>query len=420
MESKRLVQLHSTLNCIYYLSNNTSLLICLKIVYTLSKAEFSTFITWTDLGSKKHTTDAEVGDAVRVITQCVEEFNCEVASLAVDNAAQGVAKIVCEKLADMNILMLRDPGHCVDLLAKDLLKTKSIKRVVDDSTTVRDFVNTDRINAIRLEAIQGGSVDFNGGTVSLVLTRMNLGHDYILGARRQHDFLQLIHMNPSYNKYYQERTSTVKAKLDDVLATCRDPVLWQRMDMITNNITGPLKRVHQIVCRADVPLSAYVLLIQALKNELNKGLHHGDPGDFDSMLGDGSAQEIADMVRVRFNMNGSHPGGAKVGLLDRYHWWCFIVDPNNAALRNKIHVKDFALYVREMIEKYIPLDDDGKDTKRKEVKNDFLVRPFPFTATICLNHIDMSKMYLLQYLRRIFIAIRVIGCIVLMILSQLR
>ena len=191
-----------------------------------------------------------------------------------------MAKIVCEKLADMHILMLRDPGHCVDLLAKDLLKTKSIKRVVDDSTTVRDFVNTDRINAIRLEAIQRGSVDFNGGTVSLVLTCINLGYDYILGARWQHDFLQLVHMNPSYNKYYQERTSAVKANLDEVLATCRDPVLWQRMDVITANITGPLKRVHQIVCRADVPLSAYVLLIQALKNELNKGLNHGDPGDF--------------------------------------------------------------------------------------------------------------------------------------------
>ena len=129
MESKRLVQLHSTLYFIYYLSNNAFLLLCFKIVYTLSKAEFSVLIAWTDLGSKNHTTDAEVGDAVNVINQCIEEFNCEVASLAVDNAARGMAKIVCEKLPGMNILMLRDPGHGVDLLAKDVLKTKTVKLV---------------------------------------------------------------------------------------------------------------------------------------------------------------------------------------------------------------------------------------------------------------------------------------------------
>ena len=145
------------------------------------------------------------------------------------------------------------------------------------------------------------------------------------------------------------------------------------------------------------PLSAYPPLIQALKNELNKGLNHGNPGHFDRLLGDGSAQEIADMVRVRFNMDGSHPGGAKVGLLDLYHWWCFIVDPNNAQLRNKLQVKDLACYVREMIEWYVPLDDDGKSTMRKEVKNDFLVRLLSF-AIICFNLVDVSKIHQFQYL----------------------
>ena len=388
-------------------------------MYTLSKAEFSIFITWTDLGSKKHTTNAEVEDAVRVINQCIEEYNGEVASLAVDNAARGVAKLVCEKLADMNILMLRDPGHCVDLLAKDLLKTATIRRVVDEAREVRVFVTTDRIDSIRQEAIQGGEVEFNGATVSFVDTRMNLGHDFIVAARRQHDFLQLIHMNSSYNQYYQERTTAVKENLDDVLARCRDPSRWQRMDLVTSQITGPLRKVHQIVCRADVPLSAYPPLIQALKNELNKGLNHGNPGHFDRLLGDGSAQEIADMVRVRFNMDGSHPGGAKVGLLDRYHWWCFIVDPNNAQLRNKLQVKDLACYVREMIEWYVPLDDDGKSTMRKEVKNDFLVRLLSF-AIICFNLVDVSKIHQFQYLCRIIIAIRLTGCTFLMMLFQLQ
>ena len=100
-----------------------------------------------------------------------------------------VEKQACGKFPGMCIMMLRDPGHCVDLLAKDLLKTSAIKDVIDEAREVRALVSNDRIDSIRLESIQGGDVEFACATVSLVDTRMNMGHDFILAARRQHDFL---------------------------------------------------------------------------------------------------------------------------------------------------------------------------------------------------------------------------------------
>ena len=110
---------------------------------------------------------------------------------------------------------------------------------------------------------------------------------------------------------------------------------------MTNHITCPLKQVHGIVCRSDVPLSAYPALIQALRNELNRGLNTGEAGDFDKLLGDGPAREIIDMLQVRFNMDGRQPAGQKVGLLDCYHWMCFIVDPFSGSLRNNLRIENF-------------------------------------------------------------------------------
>ena len=344
-----------------------------KIVYTLSKGQFSIFVTWTDLGSKKHQTQAEIDDAVRVIKQCINDYGGDIASLAVDNAARGVARQVCERFPGMCIMMLRDPGHCVDLLAKDLLKTDAFKAVVDEAREVRELLANDRIDSIRHESIQGGDVEFVGATVSMVDTRMNMGHDFILAARRQHDFLQLLKGNPKFREYRSERTTTARANLDATLERCKDESRWERMDLVTDHITGPLKRVHAIVCRSDVPLSAYPALIQALRNELNRGLNIGERGDFDKLLVDGAGEEIAGMLCVRFNMDGRQPAGQKVGLLDRYHWMCLIVDPFSGELRNKLHIEDLARIVREMIELYIPLDEDGTETTRKEVKRDFLV-----------------------------------------------
>lgn len=305
--------------------------------------------------------------------QCINDYGGDIASLAVDNAARGVARQVCEQFPGMCIMMLRDPGHCVDLLAKDLLKTDAFKGVVDEAREVRELLANDRIDSIRQESIQGGDVEFVGATVSMVDTRMNMGHDFILAARRQHDFLQLLKGNPKFREYRSERTTTARANLDAILERCKDESRWERMDLVTDHITGPLKRVHAIVCRSDVPLSAYPALIQALRNELNCGLNIGERGDFDKLLGDGAAAEIADMLRVRFNMDGRQPAGQKVGLLDRYHWMCLIVDPFSGELRNKLHIEDLARIVREMIELYIPLDKDGTETTRKEVKKDFLV-----------------------------------------------
>ena len=35
------------------------------------------------------------------------------------------------------------------------------------------------------------------------------------------------------------------------------------------------------------------------------------------------------MIDCCFNMDGAKPPGRKVGLIDEYHIWCFLMDPFN-------------------------------------------------------------------------------------------
>ena len=54
-------------------------------------------------------------------------------------------------------------------------------------------------------------------------------------------------------------------------------------------------------------LSVYVLLVQALRNEVNKILSVGD-GDFDAVLGEGARAEVANLLPIRFNMDDGWEG----------------------------------------------------------------------------------------------------------------
>ena len=99
----------------------TIFLLHLKIVYTLSKSDVSIFLTFTDLSSKKHQTNAEVDDAFDVCQDAMKTYNTNIASIPVDNAARDVAVQVVSRLAEfMPVFVSRDPAHCIDLLLKDL------------------------------------------------------------------------------------------------------------------------------------------------------------------------------------------------------------------------------------------------------------------------------------------------------------
>ena len=343
------------------------------------------FHDWTDLGSLKHQTDAEVENCVTVCKQAVKQYQVPIASLCVDNAAKTVASkvVASEELKGMKILVLRDPSHCIDLLSKDLAATKVVSDVMAEATEVRNLVKIDRIDSIRKEMNESGvHGEYMTTSTGKSETRMNDCHIFIVGVRNQYNFIQCLPENAKFRQYMKERNNNEKERIDGTMKRCEGSTLWTRLRVMNDSVTVFFKVVHGLCSREDFPLSAYPLLVQALRNEVNKGLNF-ENGRFDDIFGPGSRKEIADMVRERFNMDGKDPPGRKVGLLSRYQLMAYLVDPRAREWRNKFMLEaDVAELVNEMIEMFVDLDKDGSSKTRLLVKRQFMVSLFEFQWSI--------------------------------------
>ena len=83
------------------------------------------------------------------------------------------------------------------------------------------------------------------------------------------------------------------------------------------------------------------------------------------------------MIRERFNIDGEDPTGRKVGLLDCHHLMAFLCDLFCHAWRSTFKLQTpLAKLMKEMINRYIPLDDDGTETSRQRVLAEFKVSFF--------------------------------------------
>ncbi len=146
---------------------------------------------------------------------------------------------------------------------------------------------------------------------------MNLTYIHLSSALAQSKFIASLPTNKSYMKYYKERTHAKRQELDTVLPNCYHG-RWQRMMMLLD-----LKKVfyeaHKLCSRHDAPLSCYVLIVQGIKNAVDRVIN-GDDGKFNRTLGPGSAKEIKDVIDCCFNMDIAKPPGRKVGLIDEYHF----------------------------------------------------------------------------------------------------
>ncbi len=94
------------------------------------------------------------------------------------------------------------------------------------------------------------------------------------------------------------------------------------------NLAKVFYNAHRLCSRNDAPLISYVLIVQGIKNAVDR-IIEGEDGKFDRILGPGSADTISYVIDSRFNLDGAKPRGSKVGLIDEYHIWCFLMDPCN-------------------------------------------------------------------------------------------
>ena len=57
------------------------------------------------------------------------QYDSDIASIPVDNAARTVAAGIATQFPDMTIVVSCDPSHCTDLISKHLAATDVVKRM---------------------------------------------------------------------------------------------------------------------------------------------------------------------------------------------------------------------------------------------------------------------------------------------------
>jgi hypothetical protein len=220
---------------------------------------------------------------------------------------------------------------------------------------VFELCQTNRTDNICKESIRAGDIPDSVVAQNVVETRMNLMYIHLSSALVQSTFIASLPTNKSYMKYYRERTHAKRQELDTVLQNCNHGC-WQRMMMVLD-LTKVFYEAHKLCSLQDAPLSCYVLIVQGIKNAVDRVIN-GENGKFDQILGPGPAKEIMDVIDCHFNMDGAKPPGHKVGLIDEYHIWCFLMDPFSYEWRITFTIDGYMIqmYAKNMIAHFVPAD----------------------------------------------------------------
>ena len=203
---------------------------------------------------------------------------------------------------------------------------------------------------------------------------MNFVHDVLYAVLNQSRFMSLLPMNPAFVKYQNSRTKKARIQIQSMFNAC-DHRCWNRIAECLK-VTAIFREAHLLCSSEQIPLSCFPLVVQALKNELLVIL---DDEDFDTVLGDDTADDVKEMFGIRFNMDGCSTPGQKMELLDPFHIWTYLCDSFSYEWRNNFKVEGeggVMYHATKMVEYFVPQSVEAYEVMRKDLVGEFEVNSF--------------------------------------------
>jgi hypothetical protein len=252
------------------------------LLYTILKGHISLFHSLSDLEDEVHVTEMEIENGVSKIYEIEQEFDEEVTNMAVDNAAVGVMDSVVSKVekdapSHSRIIRTGDPSHCVDLLAKDSVTVTCFDDLYKDVQKVDKFLTNDRITGIIEVLKRTNRVGPIPKIAHFADTRFNKLADMFETIQQQQPLLSILEYSDEYAEYYSSQTTKKKEEYDAVLRMINKD-FWAKIK-IGIQWFKPIKISQKTVSSNSFPLSAYLPLVQALRNAFNLALREADELD---------------------------------------------------------------------------------------------------------------------------------------------
>ena len=133
------------------------------------------------------------------------------------------------------------------------------------------------------------------------------------------------------------------------------------------------KKAHILCSHRDTPLSAYILIVQAVKNTVTDIIAEED-GKYDRILDEGSAQEVIDCITVLFNMDMKPILGRKVPPLEKQNPWILFMDPYSFFWRSTFKIGgSLRAHATEMIAFFVHVHSPKCQLRRVALLEEFEV-----------------------------------------------
>ena len=127
------------------------------------------------------------------------------------------------------------------------------------------FYMTDRIQGMHDDTKLSGELEEAHNMVNSVDTRMNNIYIVYDRALKNYGFITSIRSHPAWPAFWDSRSKKQKESYNSFFHRCNH-TWYEKIDMV-KKLTAVFHYVHKLVSRQDVPLSAFVLLVQAMYNE---------------------------------------------------------------------------------------------------------------------------------------------------------
>ena len=132
------------------------------MLYSTRKGDVSLFETMSQLKSKVHNTEAEIEDACVRLRQIIKKYGSTLCNIGVDNGGYAVIaaviKILEKEFPLLCLLLTRDPGHCTDLMAKDLAKACCLAATFEQAKAVVALMSLDAVKGIVDELVDRSAI----------------------------------------------------------------------------------------------------------------------------------------------------------------------------------------------------------------------------------------------------------------------
>ena len=303
------------------------------LLYTLSKGKHSFFLKLAQLESSVHVRTSEINDAVTTIEETEQQYGVMITNMAVDNAAtstmnDAVTTFLAKFPDHPPITQTRDPSHCIDLVAKDSTRVSSFKKLLEQCSTLIDFLRNDKINGMVDELLRNQTVNSITRARKLPDTRFSRTAQTFRMIQSYKTFLAIIEDQVAYKTVISTRSAKQKTQWAEAL-NIPNRSFWLMLDAAIQWF-DPISTCQEICSSNSFPMSAYLPLIQSLRNELNIVINNET---FKSAFSVEFRIALAAFVDVRWNMDGTKSTTSqKVGLISKNQIWAHLIDPYRQTL----------------------------------------------------------------------------------------